>query len=206
MNKTWVLLSFLAAAIPAAAQPSKAAAAPAESAPEQPDIIVPLNVRDPSALVMGPGATGSPEAPIHIDIEGPARAAAAGNGKVAKSSFDKSGPAQRRRSVGVAVPEDQLLTVKPGDHVDLIAVFDRVNAAGFKEKTAATILQNVKVLGVTTTGDLRATGVLTLELNPIEAQYALLGVRQADLGVAVRAPGDEEKYPMEMSTFLRLYR
>lgn len=145
-------------------------------------------------------------APNTLSVEPPVRAPAAGALKAAKSSFDKAGPARGRRSVGVPVPEDQLLTVKPGDRVDLLAVFDRVNGAGVKEKTAATILQNVKVLGVTTSADLRATGVLTLELNPVEAQYALLGVRQADLGVAVRSPGDEDKYPMEMSAFFRLFR
>ncbi|MBI2386588.1 MAG: hypothetical protein HYV14_11300 [Elusimicrobia bacterium] len=201
MTKNDALLAFLLLAAPclrAAAQPADAALAT-----EPADIIVPLNVRDPSALVMGPGAGGAPNT---ISIEAPVRAPAAGALKVAKSSFDKAGPARGRRSVGVPVPEDQLLTVKPGDHVDLLAVFDRVNGAGVKEKTAATILQNVKVLGVTTSADLRATGVLTLELNPVEAQYALLGVRQADLGVAVRSPGDEEMYPMEMSAFFRLFR
>lgn len=201
MTKNNGLLALLLLSVPclrAAAQPADAAPAAGPT-----DIIVPLNVRDPSALVMGPGAGGAPNI---IAVEAPVRAPAVGTVKVAKSSFDKAGPARGRRSVGVPVPEDQLLTVKPGDHVDLLAVFDRFNAAGVKEKTAATILQNVKVLGVTTTADLRATGVLTLELNPIEAQYALLGVRQADLGVAVRSPGDEEKYPMEMSAFFRLYR
>lgn len=194
MNKNHALLAMLLLAAPCLR-----AAAP-ETGPA--DIIVPLNVRDPSALVMGI-AGGAPNT---LSIEAPVRAPAASALKVAKSSFDKAGPARGRRSVGVPVPEDQLLTVKPGDHVDLLAVFDRVNGAGVKEKTAATILQNVKVLGVTTSADLRATGVLTLELNPVEAQYALLGARQADLGVAVRSRGDEDKYPMEMSAFFRLFR
>lgn len=200
MTKNDALLTLLLLAAPCL----RAAAQPADAAPETGpvDIIVPLNVRDPSALVMGI-AGGAPNT---LSVEAPVRAPAAGALKVAKSSFDKAGPGRGRRSVGVPVPEDQLLTVKPGDHVDILAVFDRVNGAGVKEKTAATILQNVKVLGVTTSADLRATGVLTLELNPVEAQYALLGVRQADLGVAVRSPGDDEKYPMEMSAFFRLFR
>lgn len=201
MTKNNALLALLLLAVPCL----RAAAQPADAAPATGpvDIIVPLNVRDPSALVMGLGGGGAPNT---LSIEAPARAPAAGSVKAAKSSFDKAGPARGRRSVGVPVPEDQLLTVKTGDRVDLLAVFDRVNGAGAKEKTAATILQNVKVLGVTRTDDLRAMGVLTLELNPIEAQYALLGVRQADLGVAVRSPGDDEKYPMEMSAFFKLFR
>lgn len=170
---------------------------------EETDVIVPLDVRDPSALVMAPGPSGMPE---NFAIEAPARAPAAGGARAAKSSLAKSGPAKGRRSVGVPVPEDQLLGVKPDDRVDVIAVFDRISGKGARHKTAATLLQNVRVLGVTTTGDLSGTGVLTLELNPLEVQYALLGVRQADLGVAVRAPGDAEKYPMEMATFSRLYR
>ena len=197
-NNALLALLLLVPSPRAAAQPADA---PSAAAPI--DIIVPLNVRDPSALVMGAGAGGPPNT---LSIEAPARPPAAGAVRIARSSFDKAGPARGRRSVGVPVPEDQLLTVKTGDHVDLLAVFDRVNGAGVKEKTAATILQNVKVLGVTRTDDLRAMGVLTLELNPIEAQYALLGLRQADLGVAVRSPGDEEKYPMEMSAFFKLFR
>lgn len=173
------------------------------AAAEPVDVIVPLDVRDPSALVMGPSRGGVPS---NFAIEAPARAPAAASARVVKSAFGKSGPAQGHRSVGVPVPEDQLLSVKAGDYVDLLAVFDRINGTGIREKTAAMILQNVKVLGVTTTGDLHGTGVLTLELNPLEVQYALLGVRQAALGVAVRSPGDVEKYPMEMSTFYRLYR
>ena len=41
----------------------------------------------------------------------------------------------RAPAVGVPVPEDQLLTVKPGDHVDLLAVFDRGNDPAEREGT-----------------------------------------------------------------------
>jgi hypothetical protein len=200
MTKNRALLSlalFAAPCLSAAAQP---AAAPAPSA----DVIVPLNARDPSALVMGP-VPGSPKYPI---VEAPARRPAAGgeSARASKSSFDKAGPSAGKRSVGVPVEESQLLSVKVGDHVDVLAVFDAVNAEGVKEKFAATMLQNVRVLGVTTTGDLRGAGVLTLELNPNEAQFAQLGLRLADLGVSVRAPGDVEIYPMEMAAFHRFFR
>jgi len=90
--------------------------------------------------------------------------------------------------------------------VDVLGVFDTVSASGAKEMFAATVLQNIRVLGVTTTKNLRGKGVLTLELNPMEAEYAFLALRQADLGVAVRAPDDVESHPMEMAAFRRLFR
>lgn len=195
-------LLLSAAGVGASAQPAPPASAPA-AAPVQADVIVPLNVRDPSALVMGPAASPGKEI-----IDAPVHAVPAGgeNARVAKTASDKKGAGAGKRAVSLPIDEDQLLVVKPGDRVDLVAVFDATIASGTKEKVAATFLQNVRVLGVATTGSLRGKGVLTLELNPLEAQYALLGVRQADLGVALRTPGDVEIYPMEMSAFYRFFR
>ncbi|HXT01286.1 MAG TPA: RcpC/CpaB family pilus assembly protein [Elusimicrobiota bacterium] len=198
MTKTRSVLAVLLLSAVSVRASDKPAAAPAA------DVIVPLNVRDPSALVMGPGS--SAEAKETIDAPAHAAPAGAESARVAKSSSDKAGPAAGKRAVSIPIDEDQLLIVKPGDRVDVLAVFDAALASGAKEKVSATFLQNVRVLGVATTGAIHGKGVLTLELNPIEAQYALLGVRQADLGVALRTPGDVEIYPMEMSAFYRFFR
>ena len=50
-------------------------------------------------------------------------------------------------------------------------------------------------------------GPVTGEVKkPVETQYAFLGPSQADLGVALRNKGDNDIYPMEMSTFAKLFR
>lgn len=207
MEKTFALLACLTllSVCPAAAQAPASEPAPAAPA----DVITPLNVRDPSALVMGPGAMG-PGSQAKLPMVPPGQPAAPEAGskeaKPDKTAVDKTGARPGERAVAVSMDDDQLLGVKPGDRVDLISVFDMINAQGAREKTAATILQNVRVLGVVTTKDLHAKGVLTLELNPVEAQYALLGQRQAELGLAVRAPGDVELHPMEMTSFRSLFR
>lgn len=199
------LLAPLALALLASV--ASAADKPAPAAPvDPPDQIVPLNVRDPAALVMGPGPYGPGPKPTYA-VEPPAKAPAEpAPDRAAKAEADKNGPRAGRRAVGVPIDEDQLLTVKVGDRVDLIAVFDATTTAGGKRKVAATMLQNVRVLGVTKTEALHAKGVVTLELNPVEAQYALLGVRQGELGLSVRGPGDLDIYPMEMSSFAKFFQ
>lgn len=195
----------LAALVLLASLRAQASEPPASAKPADPtqDVITPLDVRDPSALIMGPGGQ-----PISVTIQppGPARPAVPGPVEAAKSAVDKSGPRLGERAVALPMDEDQLLGVKPGDRVDVIAVFDAVSSSGARERFSVAMLQNERVLGVVTTRDLRAKGVLTLEVNPIEAQYALLGARQAELGLAVRAPGDVEIHPAEMSGFRRFFR
>ncbi len=199
MRKSLALLTGLLLGMPRAF----AARAATASVPEAADVVTPLNVRDPSALVMSvAGMTVG-----GMCISAPSNLApTAGPARAVKSVFDKTGPRPGWRSVGITVGEDQLLSVKPGDRVDLLVVFDVSGPSGAKEELAATILQNVRVLGVATSGDLHGKGVLTLELNALEAQYAVLGARQADMSVAVRAPEDVEIHPIEMAAFRNLFR
>lgn len=197
MKTPFLVLMLLSAAVARAEIPAT------ESAPENTSVLTPLNVRDPSALVMRPF-----NAPAVTIFPPPARSTDMGGAsvKVARRTARKEPLRKGKRAVSLSMDEHQLLGVEPGDRVDVVAVFDAAPSSGTREAFAAMILQNAGVLGVAFTGDLRAKGVLMLELNPIEAQYALLAARRAELGIAVRAPGNAEAHPIETATFGKLFR
>lgn len=130
------------------------------------------------------------------------------------------------RGVVMAVDNEILRLIKPADRVDLLVTFDALMADGRKEKVTATILQNVLVLGVGAnlgqgiSGDMAnqkskqeaeaaafsEKGVLSLALNPDEAQYLSLSMKQGDISVAVRGLGDLEMHPMPMASFRKLFK
>ncbi|MCX5797077.1 MAG: RcpC/CpaB family pilus assembly protein [Elusimicrobia bacterium] len=120
--------------------------------------------------------------------------------------FDRRLMADRYRAVAVPVNEYGLTDLRPGDRVDVLTVFDALAPDNRKEKLAATLLQNVKVLGVDLSADRKGPGTLHLLLNPLEAQYAALAACQGELFVALRKEGDVEIYPMEMASFRKLFR
>jgi pilus assembly protein CpaB len=129
---------------------------------------------------------------------------------------------------GAVVPVDQDLVklIKPGDRVDILVTFDALMADNRKEKVTATILQNVLVLGVgSNLGQGMAAkdfqekeskeaqiaafaekGSLSCALNPNEAQYLSLAMKQGDVTVTLRGIGDVEMHPMEMASFRKLFR
>lgn len=129
---------------------------------------------------------------------------------------------------GAIIPIDTEMQqlVKPGDRVDVLVTFDALMADNRKEKVTATILQNVLVLGVgqnlgqgltskqfkeKSGSDQQAAafsekGILSLALNPNEAQYLSLAMKQGDLAVILRGLGDTEMHPMEMASFRKLFR
>jgi hypothetical protein len=109
------------------------------------------------------------------------------------------------RSVPILAHDYELRDVRPGDRVDVLAVFDATTVQ-LPVKYAATLLQNVMVLGVARSGKLEGKGVIYLMLNPIEAQFAALGPHQGELSVILRPPSDKEIHPVEMSDFRRLFR
>lgn len=118
--------------------------------------------------------------------------------------------------------------VKPGDHVDVLVTFDAVMNDGRKEKVTATILQNVLVIAVGTnlgqgmnakqfksqsaqeekTAAFSEKATVSLALNPTEAQYLALALKQSggDVTVVLRGLGDVEMHPMEMASFRKLFR
>lgn len=123
--------------------------------------------------------------------------------------------------------ENELLRLlKPGDRVDILVSFDAVMGENRKEKVTATILQNVLVLGVgnnlgqglsaahAKSKDSQAQadagfsdrGVLSLALNPNEAQYLALSIEQGKITIIVRGLGDVELHPMEIASFKRLIK
>ncbi|HVA66351.1 MAG TPA: RcpC/CpaB family pilus assembly protein [Elusimicrobiota bacterium] len=202
MNRKIALLSALLLSAPCARAADKPSGKAAAQAPE--DDVLPMLARDPSALVLSPEDLSSGAFAISAPPGIAAPSAAPGKAKI--EAVGASALHAQYRAVSVPIDESQLLGVKPGDRVDVLAVFDVSSAKGPKKMVAETMLQDVAVLGVAATGNLFGKGVITLELNPIEAQYAVLGARQADLYLAKRAPGDVALHPMEMSDFDGFFR
>jgi|GEM_PF-6681028 len=120
--------------------------------------------------------------------------------------FDRRLLADGYRSVALPVNEYGLTDLRSGDRVDVLSVFDGLTPDHRTEKFAATLLQNVKVLGVEHSGDRKSQGTLHLLLNPLEAQYAALGISQGEIFVSLRKEGDAEIYPMEMSNYRALFK
>lgn len=116
--------------------------------------------------------------------------------------------------------------VKPGDRVDVLVTFDALMADNRKEKVTATILQNVLVVAVGTnlgqgmsakqfktasdkeekSAAFSEKSMISLALNPNEAQYLALAMKQGDTTVILRGLGDIEMHPMEMASFRKLFK
>ncbi|OGS04524.1 MAG: Flp pilus assembly protein CpaB [Elusimicrobia bacterium RIFCSPLOWO2_12_FULL_59_9] len=129
------------------------------------------------------------------------------------------------RGAALEVDTNLLQLIKPGDRVDVLVTFDAVMSDRHKEKVTATILQNILVLGVGRNlgqgltaqqdaalkkqsekeMDFEAKGALTVALNPNEAQYLSLALKQGDVFVVVRWIGDLEMHPIEMASFRKLF-
>lgn len=129
---------------------------------------------------------------------------------------------------GAILPIDQemKILIKPGDRVDVLVTFDALMNDGRKEKVTATILQNVLIIAVGTnlgqgmnarqfknlgdkedkTAAFSEKASVSLALNPNEAQYLALAIKQGDTTVIMRGLGDAEMHPMEMASFRKLFR
>ncbi|MDX6769634.1 MAG: Flp pilus assembly protein CpaB [Elusimicrobiota bacterium] len=129
---------------------------------------------------------------------------------------------------GAILPIDNEMKalIKPGDRVDVLVTFDALMNDGRKEKVTATILQNVLVIAVGTNlgqgmsaKQFKAAGAqeeksaafsekatIGLALNPNEAQYLALAMKQGEPTVIMRGLGDIEMHPMEMASFRKLFR
>ncbi len=133
-------------------------------------------------------------------------------------------PGYRGAILGIR-PELKAL-IKPGDRVDVLVTFDAMMADNRKEKVTATILQNVLVIAVGTDMGMGMNAkqmknrkkkaskaaafsdksAISLALNPNEAQYLALAVKQGEPTVILRGLGDVEMHPMEMASFRKLFR
>ena len=116
--------------------------------------------------------------------------------------------------------------IKPGDRVDVLVTFEALMADNRKERVTATILQNILVIAVGTnlgqglsakqakaagaqedkTAAFSEKAVISLSLNPNEAQYLALARGQGETTVILRGLGDGEMHPMEMASFRKLFR
>lgn len=109
------------------------------------------------------------------------------------------------RAMSLPFPDHQMAFLDAGDHVDMMATFEAVTGkkgSQSKEPVTATLLQNVRVLAVE-----RTRGVVLLEVNPNEAQYAaLFAEKDKTLWLTKRNIGDEEMKPMEMAVARKLFR
>ena len=109
------------------------------------------------------------------------------------------------RAVSLPIDDYQLGPIRTGDTVDVLVAFDaRANKS--KQRLAATVLQNMKVLGVERSGSSKEKGVLRIRANPNEVQYAALAASQGEVSIALRRSGDVDLYPMEMASFVKLFR
>lgn len=105
------------------------------------------------------------------------------------------------RALSLSVPSHQLRFLNVGDRVDVMTTFDAVMADKKAEAVTATILQNVIVLALDP-----QEGVVSLILNPNEAQYAALFASKDKIWISKRAKGDVEMHPMEMASARKLFR
>jgi pilus assembly protein CpaB len=115
--------------------------------------------------------------------------------------------------------------IKPGDKVDVLLTFDALLKGGAKEKMTATILQDIQVLGVggnlgqgmDSPGKANAaekaanaaafsdSSALSLAVSPIEAQYLALAKEEGEITIIVRSTGDTKVFPIEISSFSKLF-
>lgn len=109
------------------------------------------------------------------------------------------------RAMSMPFPTHQLRFVEPGDRIDILTTFEAQfgkKGSQSKEDVTATIMQNVRVLSVD-----RKEGVIQLEFNPNEAQYAaLFAAKDKTLWLIKRGAGDKEMHPMEMASARKLFR
>ena len=130
------------------------------------------------------------------------------------------------RGAMLPIEAEMKVLIKPGDRVDVLVTFDAMMNDGRKEKVTATILQNVLIIAVGTnlgqgmnakqfknqsaSDDKSAAfsekATVSLALNPNEAQYLALALKQGEPTVIMRGLGDVEMHPMEMASFRKLFR
>lgn len=129
------------------------------------------------------------------------------------------------RGMVLSVEKELLELIKPNDRVDIIVTFQGV-MEGQKDEMAVTILQNVPVLGVGAdlgqgigakefaerkkaqdeVSAFSAKGIISLALNPSDAQYLALAQSHGKLLILAREISDRQVYPMRVVRFGDLFR
>jgi pilus assembly protein CpaB len=108
--------------------------------------------------------------------------------------------AEKHRAVSVKV--DNVIGVAgfvtPGSRVDVMATIRRVDLARALPFSKV-ILQDVRVLAVdqkleeVKSGEPKLVSVVTLEVEPVEAEHLIYAAHEGRLQLALRAPGDKEE-------------
>jgi type II secretory pathway component GspD/PulD (secretin) len=126
----------------------------------------------------------------------------AGKGSMAEAS--RSPVAAGYRSVILSLPAKRLMFVKTGDRADILSTYESNSRKTGMQKVTVTLLENVIVLGVNRGDAPDSKGTLEIEVNPNEAQYAVLAEHQGELDVITRAPGDTEMHKTVQAAFRKL--
>lgn len=110
------------------------------------------------------------------------------------------------RGIAFEVSGAQLVSLKKGDRVDVLSIFDAALDDKVKEKVTATILQNCMVIEIRRADKAGEAGVVELLVNQNEAQYLALALVQGSIHLIRRFEGDREMKPMEMASFRKLFK
>jgi pilus assembly protein CpaB len=87
--------------------------------------------------------------------------------------------------------------VTPGAHVDVLATIRRIDLESAPPYSKV-ILQNIKVLAVdqkleeAKTGDPEIVSVVTLEVDPVQAEHLIYAAHEGRLQLAMRSPDDQQ--------------
>jgi len=100
--------------------------------------------------------------------------------------------------------------VRPGARVDVLATIERTDWRN-KQAYAKSVLQNVKVLAIDQKleevgkGEPELVSVVTLEVNPKQAEQLTFMSHEGKLQLALRSPGDQEIVKTTGTTVSRLF-
>jgi pilus assembly protein CpaB len=148
-----------------------------------------------------PGALNSIDLALERVVRRPL---AAGEPVLELALFDKGASGGLR---AVIDPDHRAVTVKvdnvigvagfvtPGSHVDVLATIRRVDLAK-AIPFSKVILQDVRVLAVdqkleeVKSGDPELVSVVTLQVNPVQAEHLIYAAHEGRLQLALRSPGD----------------
>lgn len=111
-----------------------------------------------------------------------------------------------KRGLAVLVYPDQQTFLEPGDRVDVIATKQGGKADGKSELTAATVFQDVLILGVRAAEGNEEWSTVQLMLTPEQVRIMARAVAAEDgLFLAARAPDDRASRPVEPAKMSRRF-
>ncbi|MDX2152095.1 MAG: RcpC/CpaB family pilus assembly protein [Bryobacteraceae bacterium] len=125
-------------------------------------------------------------------------------------SFSSQKPDIRRaitagyRGVPVKVACWQAQYIRPGYHVDLLAVVNMPAPGGKWVKQGKTIMTDLEVMDVRGAPHHGEPCSVVFKINPNEAQYFALLMEEGKVHLTVRSEGDSETHPMETAALEKL--